>query len=51
MERQIRPASEQVKAEKFQLVAVDIFGGCLPRVRAGEEYLSKFAGSPRSDYF
>jgi len=37
------------KAEKFQLVIVDIFGSCLPRIHAGEEYLSKFAGfsSPR----
>ena len=39
------------KAEKFQLVTVDIFGSCLPRVRAGEEYLGKLAGSHRSDYF
>jgi hypothetical protein len=34
------------KAQKFQLVTVDIFGGCLPRIQPSEEYLSNSAGNP-----
>jgi len=31
------------RAEKCRPVIVDIFGNCLPRVQASEEYLSKSA--------